>query len=505
MIEPISKIVIAGGGTAGWMTAAALSNTLQNTCEIVLIESDEIGTVGVGEATIPQMSVFNHSLGIDEDDMLACTQGTIKLGIEFVDWSHLGSRYMHPFGLTGVKTGMVPFYHYWLKQREVLASQGKEIPHIDEYCLNTCAARKGKFTRPTMQDKSPLRDVSYAFHFDAGLYAKYLRDYSEKRGVIRQEGKIVKTNLRPEDGFIESVALEKGEIIKGELFIDCTGFRALLIEEALKTGYEDYSHYLPCDRAWAVACENPEAPAPYTRSTARTAGWQWRIPLQHRMGNGHVFSSQFMSDDEAVNILLTNLEAKALADPRLIRFKTGRRKKFWNKNCVAIGLSSGFLEPLESTSIHLIQMGIAKLIYLFPDKQFREIDSKQYNEKSILEFERIRDFIILHYHATQRSDSEFWNYCRNMAIPEYLSKKISLFESSGRIFRKDEELFSEAGWFAVMNGQGIKPKTWHPFVDNMPKDKLTSLLGNTRNNINRIANGLPSQQEFIARHFPANL
>jgi len=503
LLEPIKKIVIAGGGTAGWMTAAALSNTLKNTCDIILVESEEIGSIGVGEATIPQMAIFNGSLGINEDEMLRKTQGTIKLGIEFVDWSHIGSRYMHPFGVTGFKSAMLPFHHYWLKQRSLCAAKNINLPPIDEYSLNTVAAREGKFIRPGPRDKGPLGDMSHAFHFDASLYAMFLREYAEKRGVIRREGKILKAQVRESDGFIHSLVMENGDVVEGELFIDCTGFRALLIEQTLKVAYIDYSAMLPCDRAYAVPSENIEDPKPFTRSTALSAGWQWRIPLQHRTGNGYVFSSKYLSDDEAAASLLANIEGKPLAEPRLIKFTTGRRKVFWEKNCVAIGLSSGFLEPLESTSIHLIQTAIAKLINLFPDRSFRELERKQFNEKSALEFERIRDFIILHYKATRREDSEFWNTCRNMEIPQYLEKKIKLYKNSGRIFRDNEELFSEAGWFAVMNGQEIYPESWHPFVDMMEDESLQASMEKVRAAVKKISADMPTQKEFILKHFSA--
>lgn len=496
----IKNVVIVGGGTAGWMAAAALTKLNGLQLNIRLIESEEIGTVGVGEATIPQIRLFNETLGIDENEFLRCTQGTFKLGIEFVDWKKQSHSYIHPFGHVGGRDlGEIPFYQYWLKQH----LQGK-VDDISEYTFNIVAARNNKFLRGTNMKDSPLSRVAYAYHFDAGLYAKYLRQYSETRGVKRTEGKVVNTNLRGEDGFIESVVLESGEIISGELFIDCSGFRGLLIEQALKTGYEDWSHYLPCNRAVAVPCESAGELLPYTRSTARAAGWQWRIPLQHRIGNGYVYCSEHISDDQAVDTLLSNLDGKALAEPRMLRFVTGKRKKFWNKNCVAIGLASGFMEPLESTSIHFIQTSIAKLITFFPDKSFSEVNIDEYNRQTQFEFERSRDFLVLHYKATERDDSPFWDYCRNMAIPETLQQKIDLFKSSGRIFRESNELFTEVSWLLVMLGQGIEPKSYHPLVDLVPDDQLMHMLDGTRKVLHDSVSVMPTHADYIAKYCSAN-
>lgn len=353
----ITQIVIVGGGTAGWMTAAALSKVLTKEYSIRLIESEEIGTVGVGEATIPMIKLFNTALDLDEDDFVRQTKGSFKLGIEFADWGRIGDSYLHGFGKIGQDLGLVAFYQYWLKMH-----QAGKAADLDEYSINTWAARHGKFMRAVSdRPNSPLADIAYAYHFDAGLYARYLRGYAQARGVQRIEGKVVDTELRGGDGFVEAVVLDRGERIAGQLFIDCSGFRGLLIEQALKTGYDDWSHWLPCNRALAVPCESAAELTPYTRSTARDGGWQWRIPLQHRTGNGMVYCSDHMSDDEAAAVLLANLDGKPLADPRPLRFVTGKRKQFWNKNCVAIGLSSGFMEPLESTSIHFIQSAIAKI------------------------------------------------------------------------------------------------------------------------------------------------
>lgn len=492
----IEKIVIVGGGTAGWMAAAAMAKVLTNNyCKIHVIESEEIGTVGVGEATIPQIQLYNRLLDFDEDDFVRRTQGTFKLGIEFVNWSHIGSSYMHAFGPVGKDMSAIQFYHYWLKLH-----MAGEAEDLRDYTITAKAAQKGKFMRSIEAGNSPLSNIAYAFHFDAGLYARFLRDYSEQRGVVRTEGKITHAKLNPDNGFIESVVMESGEVIDGDLFIDCSGFRGLLIEQTLKTGYEDWTHWLPCDRAWAVPCENAGDPTPYTRSTAHTAGWQWRIPLQHRIGNGHVFSSQYMSEDEAVNILLNNLDGKPLAEPRLLKFTTGKRKKFWNKNCVAMGLASGFMEPLESTSIHLVQSAIARLLSFFPNKYFDQEDIDEFNRQTHFEFDRIRDFLILHYYATKRDDSDFWNYCRTMSVPEDLTQKIEQFKKNGRIYRYNGEMFGDLSWFEVMLGQGIRPRSYHPIVDVMPRDELMRRMDNIKSVIERSVDIMPSHAEFIAEY-----
>ncbi|MFL6671746.1 MAG: tryptophan halogenase family protein, partial [Massilia sp.] len=408
----IKDIVIVGGGTAGWMTAAALSTILGGRYNIRLVESDDIGIVGVGEATIPMIQRFNQVVGIDEQEFMRETQGTFKLGVEFVNWGKLGERYMHGFGRLGQDLARVPFDTYWKKMRRL----GMAAP-LEQYSITRMAAKANRFM-PARHDvpNSPLGDITYAYHFDASLYARYLRKLSESRGVVRIEGKIARATQREGDGFIDAVVLENGARVEGELFIDCSGFRGLLIEQALATGYEDWSHWLPADRALAVPCESVSALTPYTRATAHKAGWQWRIPLQHRTGNGHVYCSRYISDDEATATLLANLDGKALADPRLIRFTTGMRKQAWNRNVVAIGLAGGFLEPIESTSIHVIQSTIQRLIDFFPDRGFNRVDVDEFNRQSRFEFETIRDFIILHYHLNQRTDSEYWSACANMAV-----------------------------------------------------------------------------------------
>ena len=494
--EPITNVIIVGGGTAGWMTAAALVTVFGQRLTIRLIESEAIGTVGVGEATIPQIRFYNAQLGLDENDFMRQTQGTFKLGIEFVDWTRKGHAYIHAFGSVGGRdVGAAPFYQYWLKMR-----QTGEADELGAYMLNTVLARHNKFTRKGQVFNSPLGNLVYAFHFDASLYAKYLRAYAEAHGVRRTEGKVVDTLLRGEDGYLDAVVLDSGERVAGELFIDCSGFRGLLIEQALRTGYVDWSRYLPVNRALAVPCESVQPLTPYTRATARSAGWQWRIPLQHRIGNGYVYCSDDISDDEAASTLLASLDGKPLADPRPLRFVTGMRKKFWNKNCVAIGLSSGFLEPLESTSIHFVQSSIAKLIAYFPDRHFHAADIEQYNRLTQFEFERSRDFIVLHYKATERQDTPFWKRCQAMEMPPTLQEKLDLFRSAGRIHREHEELFTEVSWLQVLVGQGVMPKTYHPVVDLRTDDEVRRLLAGTKEVLHDAAAAVPDHGAFIANH-----
>ena len=495
----IKKIVIVGGGTSGWMSAAALIKVLKNQyCEIQLIESEEIGTVGVGEATIPQIQVFNKLLDLDEDEFVRKTQGTFKLGIQFVNWKQIGHKYFHAFGDVGKDMDAIQFYHYWFK----MFKKGKALD-LGEYTISGVASDRGKFMRPFDAGNSPLSNIAYAFHFDAGLYARFLREYSEARGVIRTEGKVVSTQLNPDNGFIESVTLENGEKIGADFFIDCSGFRGLLIEQALHTGYEDWSHWLPCDRAWAVPCESVANLTPYTRSTAHTAGWQWRIPLQHRIGNGHVFSSKFMSEENAREILLNNLDGKALAEPRMLKFVTGKRRKFWNKNCLAIGLASGFMEPLESTSIHLVQSAIGRLMTFFPNKNFAQEDIDEFNNQAHFEFDRIRDFLILHYKVTDRNDSEFWRYCRNMEIPDSLTQKIEQFKRNGRIFRTNNEMFSDLSWLEVMHGQGLQPEGYHALVDVMAEEEILGKMEGVKRVIDKSVDYMPSHEQVIAENCAA--
>jgi len=491
------RVVIVGGGTAGWMAAAALARFLGGQASVELVESEEIGTVGVGEATIPQIRLFNASLGIDEDDFLSATQGTFKLGIEFVDWMGPGHRYIHAFGTIGRSLGLLPFHQYWLRHRA--GGGGKDLW---DFSASARAARRNRFARP---DDGPGRlpsGVAHAFHFDASLYAAYLRRYAEARGVRRTEGRVVDVRLRGEDGHIEAVRLDRGEEVAGDLFLDCSGFRGLLIEQALATGYDDWTHWLPCDRALAVPCASAGELTPFTRSTARPAGWQWRIPLQHRIGNGYVYSGRFVSDDEAARTLLANLDGEALGDPRPLRFTTGKRRLAWNRNCVALGLAAGFMEPLESTSIHLIQSAVARLLQLFPTDRVDPAEVAEYNRQTDFEWAAIRDFLIFHYHANGGS-GEFWSACREAPIPESLAHRMALFAVNGRIFREHEELFTEVGWLQVMTGQGIVPRGYDPAADELSVPQLEEFLALAERHAAHVADRMPAHADFVARHCAA--
>ncbi|MEM9529330.1 MAG: tryptophan halogenase family protein [Pseudomonadota bacterium] len=494
----VKRVVIVGGGTAGWMAAAALSRLLGEHLEIRLVESEAIGTVGVGEATIPQITLFNRLLELDEDDFVRRTQATFKLGIEFVNWTRRGHRYFHPFGSFGADMEGVPFHHFWLH------GQQNGYPHaLAEFCLQDVAARQRRFMRPdTSQRNSPLAFIAYAFQFDAGLYASYLRSYAENLGVRRIEGRVVDVVLR-DDGFVDSVQLENGPAIEGDLFIDCSGFRGLLIEEALGSGYDDWSAWLPCNRAVAVPCEQVGPPSPYTRSTAHGAGWQWRIPLQHRVGNGHVYCDEFTTQDEATQLLLDNLEGPALRDPIHLRFTTGIRQKIWNRNVVALGLAAGFMEPLESTSIHLIQTGIARLMTLFPTGNFDPADIDEYNRATRVEYEFVRDFLVLHYRQTERDDTPFWRHCRDLPLTDHLARKYALYEANGRIIRDKEELFTETSWLAVMHGQGLRPAGHHPVVAALGSAEVIARLDQMRDIIAACAAQMPRQEDFIQQHCKA--
>lgn len=493
----IGKLVIVGGGTAGWMAAAALGRFVRNGfTRIELVESGEIGTIGVGEATIPPIRGFLELLRIDENDFIRKTQGTFKLGIEFVDWARPGHRYIHPFGNFGADIEGVPFHQFFLRSHALGQSQS-----IEPYSLTAVAARQGRFASPR-DAEFPLNQWAYAYQFDATLVARYLRNYAERLGVKRSEGTVVDFDLR-DDGGIDSLKLESGDRIEGDFFIDCTGFRSLLIGKALRVKFEDWAQWLPCDRAVAVPSRNLGPPEPFTRSTARAAGWQWRIPLQHRTGNGYVFAHQEISDDEAAATLLANLEGEPLADPRLLRFRTGRRKAFWKHNCLALGLSAGFLEPLESTAIHLIQSGIAKFIALFPGKTPNEVEIREYNRLMAATYEQVRDFLALHYRATERDDSELWRYCRNMDIPASLQRKLDLFRGRGRCFRYEDDLFAVTSWIAVMLGQGVWPNDYDPIADSMNASQLDQVLKEMRQKISATARKMPLHQDYIGFHCAA--
>jgi len=468
----IQTICILGGGTAGWMTAAGLSNKFKDLpVSITLVESDQIGTVGVGEATLPHIRFFNNTLGIDERDFMRATSATFKLGIEFCDWGRLGDRYIHPFGDYGEPINGIDFHHFWLR----LWQKGHKV-RLDDCSFPIIAAEAGKFTLPGEDNSKIGSNFGYAYQFDSSLYAKLLRTYSETNGVKRVEGKAVETTLNPQSGFVDSITLEDGSMLEADLFVDCSGFRGVLIEQALETGYEDWSQWLPCNRAVAVPCEARGKSVPFTRATARKAGWQWRIPLQHRTGNGHVYWNEYISDDEATHQLMSTLEGPAIAEPKQLFFKTGKRRKLWNKNVVAIGLSGGFLEPLESTSIHLIQEGITELIQLFPDEGFDALDAEEYNRRMDLNFDRVRDFLLLHYVATQRNDSEMWRYFRNMTLPDSLTEKIAAWTERGYILRYEQGVFLPPSWVAVMAGQNLMPEAFDLRAAAMPFDKARTEL-----------------------------
>ncbi len=499
--DRITTITIVGGGSAGWMAATALATYLGQGVAIRLIESEEIGIVGVGESSVPHMRLFNGQwLGIDEAEFVKRTQATAKLGIQFNDWARIGDSYIHGFGAIGRSLGPLPFHQFWLK----LHLSGRAGP-IGDYSPQTVMAPRGKFAPGdrNAQPGSPLADIAYAYHFDAGLYARYLRELAERRGVRRIEGKVVGVKQRADDGFIESVTMESGQVVDGELFIDCSGFRALLIEQTLQSGFDDWSQWLPCDRAMAVPSESVGKITPYTRSSARKAGWQWRIPLQHRVGNGHVYASAHMSDDEAAATLLATLDGKPLGEPRPLRFKPGMRKKLWNKNVVALGLASGFVEPLESTSIYSAQSGITRLLSLFPTRAFDPQLAERYNRDGAFEYERIRDFLILHYHATERKDTPFWDYCRTMEVPEPLREAMDMFRSDGRYFRNGEDFFALPSWVQVMLGQRIVPQGYHPIVDAMPEAKLLDHVDSMRAMLSHAVDAMPTNEEWIQRYWKA--
>lgn len=489
----IKKIVIVGGGTAGWIAAASLAKLLGKTLDICLIESDEIPTVGVGEATIPTLLSLHELLGINEQEFVAKTQGTFKLGISFENWRDLDQDYIHSFGFTGRDCWAAGFQHFWLKGQQLGIAKD-----FGEYCPELVAARQSKFA------VAPKHGLNYAYHIDAGLYAKFLRELAEENGVIRQEGKVVDVGLDSHSGFVNNVVLASGQVIEGDLFIDCSGFKGLLIEQALHTGYDDWSHWLPMNSAVAVQTESLGEPIPYTRSIARDSGWQWRIPLQNRVGNGLVFCDRYLSDDEGISTLMANIEGKPITEPRVIKFKTGTRRKHWNKNVIAMGLSSGFIEPLESTSIHLIQRSITRLMQMFPYDGIREPDIAEFNSQMNFEIINIRDFIILHYHVTKRKDTPFWRFCSSMEIPDSLQHRIELFKQTGRVFQVPTELFGENSWTQVMLGQGLIPEQYHPIVNMMDDAELESFLSSIDQSVKNKVSQLPKHLDFINYYCKAN-
>lgn len=494
----IRNILVVGGGTAGWMAAAALARLLpKGQAYIRLIESEEIGTIGVGEATVPLMQIFNGMLGVDEREFVCATQGSFKLGIEFRDWGEIGNVHFHGFGDYGEFIDGIAPHHYWMKLREL----GDPTP-LSAYSFPTVLARQNRFAPSTMRGGEP-EHYKYAYHFDASLYARFLRNYAERLGVERLEGRIVDVALNGETGFVEAVTTADGRRLEADLFIDCTGFAGLLIEKALKAGYEDWSRWLPCDRAVAVPSESTGHLAPYTVSTAREAGWQWRIPLQHRTGNGYVYSSAYIGDDEAADALLASLDGKPVADPRVLKFTGGHRRKFWHKNVVALGLASGFLEPLESTSIMLIQTGIARLIEMFPSRDFDPILEEEYNRMCIREYEKVRDFIILHYCLTRRADSELWRYVAAMELPDSLRRKMEVFHARGIVALEGDESFHEPSWVAIFFGQGQLPRCYDPLVDRVDNERLKAGMRHRRETIARLAERVPLHAEFVARACPA--
>ncbi|MEJ6011952.1 tryptophan halogenase family protein [Novosphingobium aquae] len=483
------RIVVAGGGTAGWMTAAALARTMGDSIELTLVESDMIGTIGVGESTIPPLVNYNRLLGIGEAEFMAATQATFKLGINFENWKLDGDTYFHSFGLTGRDHWSAGFQHFWLHG----LTKGHQYS-FDDYCLELKAAHAGKFAH------LPENRMNYAYQLDSTLYAAYLRKLAEADGAVRIEGKIGRVELDGGNGNIAALVLDNGQRIEGDLFVDCTGFRALLIEGALHVGFDDWTHYLPCDSAIAVQTASVRPPIPYTRAIAHDAGWQWRIPLQHRQGNGIVYCSRYLDRDAALDRLITTLEGERLTEPNFIRFTTGARRKQWHRNCVAVGLSGGFMEPLESTSIHLIQRAILRLIRMMPMSEVSERDVAEFNEQQHTDMLQVRDFLILHYKATERRDSPFWRQCGDMEIPESLTQKIELFRETGRVFRKNEELFAENSWVQVMMGQGIMPQAYHPIATKLSDKELDHLLSGLRDSVAKTVASLPEHHAYVASY-----
>ncbi|MBY6217141.1 tryptophan halogenase family protein [Qipengyuania aquimaris] len=482
------KIVIAGGGTAGWMAASLLARFSPAHFEIELVESETIGSVGVGEATIPQIRHFNQALGIDEAEFLRETKGSFKLGIAFDGWMGDGHSYMHAFGQVGRGAGLLPFHQHWLRARKL--GHARPLAH---YSLNEIAARALRMPAPGGPE------LPYAYHFDAGLYAAFLCRFAEARGVTRTEGLIENVERNGETGDIAAIALDGDRRIEGDLFIDCTGFRGLLIEGAMEAGFDDWSHLLPCDRAVAVPCSGGGDFTPYTRSIAREAGWQWRIPLQHRIGNGYVFSSAHISEDKAAEALLANLDGEADGTPRVLKFTTGKRHRQWVGNCIALGLAAGFMEPLESTSIHLVQSALARVLQLLPSGRPDPALVDHFNAQADFEWTRIRDFLVLHYWANGREGQPFWDAMRALDLPDTLSAKIEQWRAGGHIHREHEELFTEVAWFQVLAGQGVEADSYNPLADAVPENELVGLLASTEEQMVRAANAMPQHVEVLGK------
>ncbi|WP_020207672.1 tryptophan halogenase family protein [Gilvimarinus chinensis] len=494
----INRVVVLGGGTAGWMTAAALAKSLSGgPVSITLVESEAIGTVGVGEATIPPIMIYNNALGISEAEFVRATKATFKLGIEFANWKRKGVSYFHPFGMIGSDMDGISFMHYWLRWRK----NGGAADFLN-FNAEACAAREKKFAW-VEEEPGPkmLPDVNYAYHFDAGLYAKFLREFAEARGVQRIEGAVCDVAQNPDSGDITSLTLEGGRRIEGDLFIDCSGFRGLLIEKTYNAGYEDWSHWLPVDSAVAVPSASSGELLPYTRSIAHEAGWQWRIPLQHRVGNGYVYCSKYITDDMARSVLLNNLDGEALAEPRYLRFKTGVRKKSWVNNCIAVGLSAGFLEPLESTSIHLIQRAIHKILAMFPRRTIQPCLVERFNQEMYQEYDEVKDFLIAHYAITERDDSPFWQYVRNMAVPDSLRQKLEVFKERGEVLINKHDMFRETSWFSVLMGQGVEPEGYHPVADTISDEQLRMRMTHIRHAVEKRVSMLPKHGDFVKKHY----
>ncbi|GEA09694.1 tryptophan halogenase family protein [Alteromonas sp. KUL49] len=488
----VKKVVIAGGGTAGWMAATALSRLIGKSVSVTLVESKDIGIVGVGEATIPPIRTLHKLLGIDESQFMQATQATYKLGIEFENWRDKGHSYIHSFGITGRECWAGEFHHFWLRAQSL--GFGGEF---GDYCVELKAALENKFAT---SDKAPL---NFAYHFDAVAYGKFLRSIAEQSGVKRIEGNIAKVNKCVERGYLTSLLLESGEVIEGDLFIDCTGFKGLLIEQALHTGYENWQHWLPCDTAMAMQTEAVEPPPPYTKSVAHTAGWRWKIPLQSRVGNGLVYCSKYMTDDEARETLTAQVTGAPINDPRIIRFTPGKRRLGWNKNCVALGLASGFIEPLESTSIHLIMTGIIRLLRNFPFDGITQSAIDEYNNKFNSEMDAILDFIVMHYKVTNRMDSPFWQHCQTMDIPKSLQHKIALFADTGRVFLDDGDIFRVDSWTQVMLGQGLTPRQYHRVADEMSTEELQRFMAGLKQHVDHHVSQLPQHSDFLKHRMGA--